>query len=277
VNNQYELADSGWHFWCTALINIGATGLFIDCAYVMHFDTQLHWLDSPVTIQNVNSTENWGGVIEFYANVFLETLDHCEWVHLEVADLRRNQRVILRLPWLRHHNPTIDWSSGVICFDKCPPDHHLTWARVAEPEEGLIKALNRQDPWCSSEILTPTEGLRSTLQDQGWSTSVEEDMKKSVPPHFGEFRHVFTCVMFNSLLEHSSFDHQINLEETFILQRGKIYHLSPWEQRALDKFLEESLRLIQDYQYLNVHIVWDWYLLPLLCEILQAPKLWTAQ
>jgi hypothetical protein len=98
---------------------------------------------------------------------------------------------------------------------------------VAEPEEGLIRALNRQDPKHLSEILTPVEGLRSALWDQGRSTSAEEDMKKFVPPHFWEFKDVFTCTTFNSLPEHSSFDNQINLEETFIPQRGKIYHLSP--------------------------------------------------
>jgi hypothetical protein len=92
-----EPADSRWCFRCTALIDTGATGLFIDHAYVMHLDTQLHRLDSPVTIQNVDSTENRGGVIEFYADVFLETLDHHERVRLEVADLRKNQQVILGL------------------------------------------------------------------------------------------------------------------------------------------------------------------------------------
>jgi hypothetical protein len=66
-------------------------------------------------------------------------------------------------------------------------------------------------------------------------------MKKFVPPHFWEFRDIFTCMTFNSLPEHSSFDHQIDLEEMFIPQREKIYHLSPQEQRALDEFLEESL------------------------------------
>jgi hypothetical protein len=126
LNLIVELADSGWHFQCTALINTGATGLFIDHAYVMCLNTQLHQLDSPVTVGNIDGTENRGGVIEFYTDMFLETLDHCERVCLEVADLRKNQRVILGLPWLRCHNPTIDWSSSFICFDKCLPDHHLT-------------------------------------------------------------------------------------------------------------------------------------------------------
>jgi hypothetical protein len=99
--------------------------------------------------------------------------------------------------------------------------------RVVKLEERLIRTLQRQDPWCLSEILMPSEGLRSALQDQGQSTSAEEDMKKFVLPHFWEFKDIFTCTMFNSLLAHSSFDHKINLDETFIPQRGKIYALSP--------------------------------------------------
>jgi hypothetical protein len=136
-------------------------------------------------------------------------------------------------------------------------------------------------------------------------------MEKFVPLHFWDFEDVFTHSTFNSLPAHSSFDHQINLEETFVPQRGKIYALSPWEQKVLEEFLEESLssgqirwssswqaasfffhpkaeevnapsedpglRPVQDYQYLNTHVVWDRYPLPLLCEILQALKLQTAQ
>jgi hypothetical protein len=34
---------------------------------------------------------------------------------------------------------------------------------------------------------------------------------------------------------------------------------------------------VQDYQYLNAHVVQDQYPLPLLREILQAPKLQTVQ
>jgi hypothetical protein len=162
-----EPADHGRRFRCAALIDTGATGLFIDRAYAVRMQTELYRLESPVTVRNVDGTENRGGVIEFYADVFLETLDHRDRVRLEVADLGKNQRVILGLPWLIRHNPTVDWSSGVIRFNKCLPDHHLMRARVAEPEEGLIRALNRQDPRRLSEILTPAEGLRSALRDQG--------------------------------------------------------------------------------------------------------------
>jgi hypothetical protein len=76
--------------------------------YAMHVQTQLHQLESPVTVQNIDGTENQGGVIEFYVNVFLEAPDHWEQALLEVADLRKTQRIILSLPWLRHHNHTLD-------------------------------------------------------------------------------------------------------------------------------------------------------------------------
>jgi hypothetical protein len=70
---------------------------------------------------------------------------------------------------------------------------------------------------------------------------VEEDMRKFVPPYFWEYKDVFTHDTFNSLPAHSTFDHQINLNESFIPQRGKIYALSLREQKVLDEFLEESL------------------------------------
>jgi hypothetical protein len=120
---------------------------------------------------------------------------------------------------------------------------------------------------------------------------VREDMEKFVPLHFWDFEDVFTCTTFNSLPAHSSFNHQINLEESFIPQRGKVYVLSPQEQKVLEEFLEESLSLgqicwlsswqaasfffqpkaeeanapgedpglcpVQDYWYLNAHVIWD--------------------
>jgi hypothetical protein len=53
-----EPVDRGKRFRCTALIDTGATGLFISCDYAAHVQTQLHWLESLVTVQNVNGTKN---------------------------------------------------------------------------------------------------------------------------------------------------------------------------------------------------------------------------
>jgi hypothetical protein len=53
-----EPVDHGKCFRCAALIDTGAMGLFISRDYTMHVQTQLHQLESPVTIQNVDSTKN---------------------------------------------------------------------------------------------------------------------------------------------------------------------------------------------------------------------------
>jgi hypothetical protein len=42
LNLIVELADSGRRFRCTALIDTGAMGLFINCTYVTCLDTQLY-------------------------------------------------------------------------------------------------------------------------------------------------------------------------------------------------------------------------------------------
>jgi hypothetical protein len=62
----------------------------------------------------------------------------------EVADLRQKQQLILSLPWLRCHNPTIDWSSSTTKFDKCLPNHHLMHTGVAELREEEIHTLDMQ-------------------------------------------------------------------------------------------------------------------------------------
>jgi len=33
--------------------------------------------------------------------------------------------IILGLPWLRHHNPNIDWKKGTLKFDETPPVEQL--------------------------------------------------------------------------------------------------------------------------------------------------------
>jgi hypothetical protein len=53
-----ELAESRWRYRCAALIDSGASGLIIDRMYATCLDAHLHRLDSPVTVWNVDGTEN---------------------------------------------------------------------------------------------------------------------------------------------------------------------------------------------------------------------------
>jgi hypothetical protein len=138
--------------------------------------------------------------------------------------------------------------------------------------------------------------------DHSRSTTAEEDMKAFIPEAYWDYKDVFMKTTFDTLPEHSEFDHAINLKDDFTPQRGKLYKLSPREQDDLDAMLNENLasgrirpskspqaapfffvkkfeeinapgqdaglRPVQDYHYLNAHTIRDRYPLPLLSEIL---------
>jgi hypothetical protein len=53
-----EPVDHGRRFRCAALIDTGAMGLFISHDYATYVQTQLHRLESLVTVRNVDSTKN---------------------------------------------------------------------------------------------------------------------------------------------------------------------------------------------------------------------------
>jgi hypothetical protein len=183
-------------------------------------------------------------------------------------------------------------------------------AGVAELREEEICALDVQGS--GSHAREPI-GRRKPAEsrDQGQMTTSAEDMHTFVPEKYWEFKKVFTKSAFDSLPTHTSYDHAINLDESFVLRQSKLYPLSPRGQKALEEFITENLRTrcihtskspqaapfffrkkgeevnaldvdlglrpIQDYRYLNAHTVWDQYPLPLLSEILHAPKLQTAK
>jgi hypothetical protein len=115
---------------------------------------------------------------------------------------------------------------------------------------------------------------------------------------------------FDTLPPYTVYNHEINLDDSFKLQQGKLYKLSPPQQVKLDKFIREhlstghicpskspqaspfffiakgdevnstekntALRPIQDYRYLNSHTIKDRYSIPLISKILDDPKLHQA-
>jgi hypothetical protein len=74
-------------------------------------------------------------------------------------------------------------------------------------------------------------------------TVLDEDMWAFIPKKFWEYAEVFIKLMFDSLPLHTEYNHAINLDMSFLPQRGKIYPLSPHKQKALDEFLEENLKI----------------------------------
>ena len=70
-------------------------------------------LSNPVPVYNVDSIRNAARSITHCAEIIIQFQEHREKVTAEVTDLGKNQ-MILGYTWLSHHNPEIDWTTGMV-------------------------------------------------------------------------------------------------------------------------------------------------------------------
>jgi hypothetical protein len=104
----------------SALVDCGATGLFIDTEYVCLNNISTCHLTTHIPIYDVNGTANKAGAITEIADVILHYKGHAERTQLAVTLLGK-QSMIFGFTWLREHNPKIDWQMKEVRMFGCPP------------------------------------------------------------------------------------------------------------------------------------------------------------
>jgi len=102
-----------------ALLDSGATGVFMDKDFVEEQGFRLEKLDKPVEVKNVDGTDNNRGRIEYEIQCNMYFKGHVERIRVDVCKLGRT-KVILGMPWLAAHNPEIDWEKGEVKMTRCP-------------------------------------------------------------------------------------------------------------------------------------------------------------
>ena len=120
-----------------ALLDSGATGLFMDKKFVEKNKFRMEKLERLVKVTNVDGTHNSGGDIthEVECNVYYK--EHRERMSFKVCNLGRTE-VILGMPWLMAHNPEIDWEKGDVKLMRCPP-----WCGKSNEGKGRTKQKER--------------------------------------------------------------------------------------------------------------------------------------
>ena len=101
----------------SALIDSGARGKFINQNFAQKFE--IHKLDQPLKVYNIDGTENKKGTIRHYINLRLKIGDQNFNERLLVTGLGK-QKIILGFPWLTEQNPKIDWKTGEIEWREQP-------------------------------------------------------------------------------------------------------------------------------------------------------------
>ena len=103
-----------------ALLDSGATRMFIDRKTVAKHGFRLQKLERPVRVKNVDGTYNSGGAITHQIEVNVYYKSHVERIRMNVCNLGRTE-VILGMPWLAAHNPEINWETGEVKMTRCLP------------------------------------------------------------------------------------------------------------------------------------------------------------
>jgi len=120
LNIGVEKIDTYEGIMIKALLDSGATKMFMDRQTAARHGFKLQKLERPIAVRNVDGTNNSGGAIthQVECNVFYK--GHVERMRMDICDLGKTE-VILGMPWLAAHNPEINWETEEVKMMRCPP------------------------------------------------------------------------------------------------------------------------------------------------------------
>jgi hypothetical protein len=122
------------------------------------------------------------GMVTKETLVFIMTIsEHTERAKLDVTQLG-NHEIILGMPWIKKHNPIIDWVKGTISFDRC----------------------ECRTPQCHGEACA------TSCECLGYSEETKPKLT-TIPEQYKEFQELFGKELSRVLPKHKPWDHAIPL------------------------------------------------------------------
>uniref|UniRef100_A0A8K9UM86 Gypsy retrotransposon integrase-like protein 1 n=1 Tax=Oncorhynchus mykiss TaxID=8022 RepID=A0A8K9UM86_ONCMY len=245
---------------CSALIDSGAEGCFMDETWAREHDIPLRQLKEPTALFALDGSPLPRIQRETLPLTLTVSGNHSETISFLIFRSPFTP-VVLGHPWLVCHNPSINWSSNSI----------LSWNVSCHVK-------------CLMSAIPPVSSVSSSQEEPGDLTGVPEE--------YHDLRTVFSRSRATSLPPHRSYDCSIDLLPGTTPPRGRLYSLSAPERKALEDYLsvaldavfffvkkkDGSLRPCIDYRGLNDITVKNRYPLPLMSsafEILQGARFFT--
>ncbi|CAA77891.1 Reverse Transcriptase, partial [Cladosporium fulvum T-1 virus] len=225
---------------------------------------------------------------------------HHEEITLDVTDMASHD-IVLGMPWLRKHNPVIDWRRGVLTFRECEcviDIQPAQWQRSLADE--ARKQLNRiqlaptrrteEPPSTGTDTGVGPPGHEVTGSDGSNAPSKDTNISElSIPKEYRKWSRLFEEERGKDALpKHQPWDHKINIQPGKEPPWGPLYQMSEKELQTLREWLKEKLakgwirrstssagtpcmfvpkangklRLVQDYRKLNEITIKNRYPLP---------------
>ena len=273
------------------MIDSGATSNFIHQSLVDRLDLPQIKKDIPIPLEVIDGTPISSGKITHHTKPLrIQFQGHQEDLVFNIIPLGKYD-AILGKPWLRFHNPRINWEEDSIVFDspQCTKDC-LVKIQDSTPKVELLQAA------CFATHLEEKDTLiAGTLSID--SASVPDSAtgaEVAIPKELLEFEDLFAEELAKLLPQHKPWDHEIPLLPDKKPPYGPIYSLSETELKSLREYIADnlekgfirpssspagspilfvkkkdgSLRLCVDYRGLNAITVKNRYALPLIPELL---------
>jgi len=112
-----------------AMIPSGATEDFIDREVFNKHGTKMIKAKCPLEIYLADREPSAMGPVTHMTQVSMDISSHRELAPFQMANLQ-NHKVILGMPWLREHNPTMDCNDKSITFNS---EQCTTWCLKCSP------------------------------------------------------------------------------------------------------------------------------------------------
>ena len=153
-----------------ALLDSGVTGLVMSEEFARRYKFRRMKLERPIYVRNVDSTLNYVGPIVDTVEVEIFFKGHKERMSIDVIEGQR-WSVILGMPWLRCHNPEIDWKTGEVKMTRCPDECGKKWKTGRQTKPGWKKQEERKEKKerrkLTIEKVRMIERIREEKEDEG--------------------------------------------------------------------------------------------------------------
>jgi len=120
LNIGVEKVDTYERVIVKALLDSGATGMFIDRKMVARHGFRLQKLERLVQVRSIDDTNNSAGAITHQVEVNMYYKDHIERMKMDMCNLGKTD-IILWMPWLQAYNPEINWKIGEVKITRYLP------------------------------------------------------------------------------------------------------------------------------------------------------------
>ena len=214
------------------LLDSGASSNFISEAFINQHQIPVYTRKRPIPLSSLNGQPFLTPGVQYFTDIMhLSFQDHSESLCFNVIPIK-GYDVVLGIPWLRKHDPVIEWSSNTInflsrycrsvCSTSKPPGRLYSVPRRELSALQLLATIGPQE-----QAIVPISAHYSEIP---------------IPTHYSEYAPLFHKEAADILPENQPWDHTIPLKEGFQPPFGPIYSLSAIELKALRAYLDENLK-----------------------------------